>query len=258
MFDQGVGAVFVDGHPLAKTEGIVLGPRSKTEIHSHGACGVVAISMREPCGPKSTRVSRHDGAALGGGSRLLAYDRNSVGELLSDANWVIQELAIRTTRSAEPRMNRACCELILARLHDVRRQSRQIRGVSRRRARRVIGVQRARDYIIAHLAEPINLSDLCGRTHMQPRALEYGFHEIVGLTPINYVRMLRLGEVHRRLLCGVSHRRTISELALDAGFWHFGQFAVDYKKLFMESPSVTRKRLTGQCREPPMRFQSQE
>jgi AraC family ethanolamine operon transcriptional activator len=113
-----------------------------------------------------------------------------------------------------------------------------------------MGVQRARDYIIAHLAEPINLSDLCGQTHMEARALEYGFHEIVGLSPINYLRMLRLGEVHRRLLCAVSHRRTISELALDAGFWHFGQFAVDYKKLFMESPSVTRKRLTGHWREP--------
>ena len=245
MFDQNVGAVFVDGHRLAKAEGIVLEPRSETEILSHGECAVVAISMSELCWTETTPILRPDGAALRGGSRLLAYDRDSVGGLLSDANWVIQELAIRTTRLAEPRMSRACCELILARLHQVCGQSRQVRNVPRRRSRRVMGVQRARDYILEHLAEPINLSDLCGQTHMQARALEYGFHEIVGLSPIHYLRMLRLGEVHRRLICGIGHRRTISELALDAGFWHFGQFAVDYKKLFMESPSVTRKRLTG-------------
>ena len=245
MFDQSVGAVFVDGHRLAKAEGIVLDPCSNAEILSHGECIVIALSMSELCWRNTTQMSRHDGAALRGGSRLLTCDRNSVSELLGDASSVIQALAIRSKRPAEPGVRSTCCELILARLRAVRRQSRQIHGAHRGRARRIDSVQRARDYILKHLAEPISLSDLCGQTHMQARALEYGFREIVGLSPMSYVRMLRLGEVHRRLLGGVSHHRTISELALDAGFWHLSQFAVDYKKLFMESPSATRRRLAG-------------
>ena len=36
--------------------------------------------------------------------------------------------------------------------------------------------------------------------------------------------------------------RSISEIALDCGFWHLSQFAVDYKRLFAESPSVTYRR----------------
>ena len=40
--------------------------------------------------------------------------------------------------------------------------------------------------------------------------------------------------------------RSISEIALDCGFWHLSQFAVDYKLLFGESPSVTYRRTEAQ------------
>ena len=40
--------------------------------------------------------------------------------------------------------------------------------------------------------------------------------------------------------------RSISEVALDSGFCHLGQFAYDYKRLFMESPSTTRRRARWQ------------
>jgi AraC-like DNA-binding protein len=35
--------------------------------------------------------------------------------------------------------------------------------------------------------------------------------------------------------------RSVSELALDCGFCHLSQFAADYKRVFLESPSATRR-----------------
>ena len=35
--------------------------------------------------------------------------------------------------------------------------------------------------------------------------------------------------------------RSVSEVALDCGFCHLSQFAADYKRVFLESPSATRR-----------------
>lgn len=110
------------------------------------------------------------------------------------------------------------------------------------RIHRRIVVERARDYIHRNLSEQIRLSELCTYARAQSRCLEYGFREITGLSPFSYVKALRLGNVRRALLSPELLLRSISEIACDSGFWHLSQFAVDYRKFFGESPSVTRSR----------------
>ena len=97
-----------------------------------------------------------------------------------------------------------------------------------------------------NLTEPIRLSDLCKHAHAQARSLEYGFHEVVGVSPIAYIRATRLHRARRLLRSTAVRTRSISEIALDCGFWHLSQFAVDYKLLFAESPSVTFRRTQAQ------------
>lgn len=113
------------------------------------------------------------------------------------------------------------------------------------RAQQRIAVERAREYIRARLAEPLRLSELCSYAHVQARALEYGFREITGLSPIAYVKSLRLNAVRKTLLRSPAPKRSISEIALDHGFWHLSQFAVDYRKFFGETPTSTRRRALG-------------
>lgn len=110
------------------------------------------------------------------------------------------------------------------------------------RAHQRLAVERAREYIQAKLSEPLRLSDLCSHARIQARSLEYGFREIVGLSPIAYVKRLRLNAVRRSLSHRMPSERSITEIAMDQGFWHLSQFAIDYRKLFGELPSVTRKR----------------
>jgi AraC family ethanolamine operon transcriptional activator len=104
-----------------------------------------------------------------------------------------------------------------------------------------MAVERVRRFIHEHLAESMTLAELCQHAHLQARSLEYGFRDLVGLSPFKYIKMLRLAEVRRRLQTSNPAERSVSELALDCGFCHLSQFAADYKRVFLESPSATRR-----------------
>ena len=116
-------------------------------------------------------------------------------------------------------------------------------------ASRRVAVRLAREYIHARLSEPLPLSELCRHSGLKVRTLETGFREVTGLTPIAYIRSLRLNAVRRALHDVSAQQRSISDIALDNGFWHLSQFATDYRKLFGETPINTRRR--SRSAEPP-------
>ena len=68
----------------------------------------------------------------------------------------------------------------------------------------------------------------------------------MGISPIGYVRATRLHRVRRLLRSTAVRTRSVSVIALDCGFWHLSQFAVDYKLVFAESPSATYRRTLAQ------------
>jgi transcriptional regulator GlxA family with amidase domain len=106
------------------------------------------------------------------------------------------------------------------------------------RTRRLAAVDRACSFIDDNLTRTIRLADLCSWTHTGARALEYGFRQTLGVSPFFYIRTKRL-DLARRLLSTVCAQRTVTKTALDCGFGHLGQFAIDYRKSFGESPSTT-------------------
>lgn len=106
---------------------------------------------------------------------------------------------------------------------------------------RHVAVERARTFIHDNLSRPLYLSDLCAHAHAQPRSLEYGFREIFGMSPVAYIKTMRLNRVRRLLRAADAANRTITEMALDCGFGHLSQFAADYRFFFGESPSDTRR-----------------
>jgi AraC family transcriptional regulator, ethanolamine operon transcriptional activator len=146
--------------------------------------------------------------------------------------------------------------LIVAKLRDAFRSASLATVDHSGRSRRRLAVERAREYIQQNLSEPIRMSELSRYAHIQGRSLQYGFRESLGMPPVIYVKMLRLGEAYRRLLSPDYQHLTISEVALDAGFRHLSQFSVDYKHVFMESPSDTRMRLPRAATGTRIRLQS--
>lgn len=71
------------------------------------------------------------------------------------------------------------------------------------------------------------------------RALQKGFARSDELTPMTYLRRLRLHRAHSELLDADPRSVTVTAVASRWGFLHFGRFAQQYRQIFGESPSAT-------------------
>jgi AraC family ethanolamine operon transcriptional activator len=115
-------------------------------------------------------------------------------------------------------------------------------GTGRDASYRIRAVVRAREFIDAHLDQPLSLARICAASYASARALEYGFQEIYALSPMGYVRCARLSRVRHDLYLAEPRPRAVTQLAMKWGFWHLGQFSRDYRAFFGELPSETLAR----------------
>jgi AraC family transcriptional regulator, ethanolamine operon transcriptional activator len=99
-------------------------------------------------------------------------------------------------------------------------------------------VRRADDYMRTWLQEPLSLLDLCREVGASERTLHYAFQEVRGLSPMAYFRACRLNAVRQELKTAPD-TATVQEIAQRWGFWHTGEFAAAYRRLFGELPSQT-------------------
>lgn len=101
-------------------------------------------------------------------------------------------------------------------------------------------VTAAISYIEEHLAEPITGPDIARAAMVSARALQSGFHDELGMSPMAYVRARRLDRVHEELLREPG-RVFVNEVAARWGFFHFGRFAAQYRRKFGVLPSETAR-----------------
>jgi AraC-like DNA-binding protein len=103
----------------------------------------------------------------------------------------------------------------------------------------------ARSLDLIHSSELENISavQLCKNAGCSQRTLEKCFKARFGVTPKKYIKCLRLAEVRKGLQDFDSQEvESIIELAGINGFWHMGQFAADYRRIYGELPSETLNR----------------
>jgi len=97
------------------------------------------------------------------------------------------------------------------------------------------------DYIEEHLADGITVRDVADATQTSRRTLENAFRSQFDMSPKSFINEQRLILVRRELL-RVTPGQKVSDAANAWGYWHMGQFARDYRKLFSELPSETLRR----------------
>lgn len=102
-------------------------------------------------------------------------------------------------------------------------------------------VDRACEYALAHLDEPLSILDMCRTLGASRRKLQYCFQETLGTNPVAYLRALRLNAARRELLKGAS-RVSVQDVAARWGFWHLSRFSSEYREMFGERPSQTLHR----------------
>lgn len=100
-------------------------------------------------------------------------------------------------------------------------------------------VTRVVDYVRNTHELTADLAQLCRIGCVSERTLQYAFKERYGIAPNVFVKRWKLNMARRLLLQTDPEQTTITKVAMSLGFLHQGQFAADYRRLFLELPSET-------------------
>lgn len=103
-------------------------------------------------------------------------------------------------------------------------------------------VQKAREYIDKHKTEELSLADVAKAAGASVFHFCKIFHKATGLKFTDYVARVRLEDARGRLL---NPNLRISEIAYDVGFQSLTQFNRTFKRVFGQSPSEFRARVTS-------------
>lgn len=111
-------------------------------------------------------------------------------------------------------------------------------GLALARRRRGL-VDRAIAYVEARPESRTTVTEMCRAMGVGRRTLEYAFREVLGTSPRAYFIQCALEAAQRVLRVSSPSDRTVTEVAIECGFWHLGRFSVTYRAAFGETPSQT-------------------
>ena len=113
------------------------------------------------------------------------------------------------------------------------RQRRQQDATPRR-------IREAIDFMRANMHQALTLSEVAEAAGISVRSLQYGFHRFRSVTPLAYLRQIRLEAVQAELSSPLN-ALSVHDVALKWGFAHMGHFASRYRDCFGEAPSETAR-----------------
>jgi AraC-like DNA-binding protein len=101
-------------------------------------------------------------------------------------------------------------------------------------------IMKAVDFMRANMHQPLTLSEVAEATGISARSLQYGFRRFRNITPLAYLREIRL-EAAQAELSSPLNKLSIKDVALKWGFMHMGHFAARYRAAYGETPSETAR-----------------
>jgi AraC family ethanolamine operon transcriptional activator len=102
-------------------------------------------------------------------------------------------------------------------------------------------VQKACALVQDRVEQAPTVAQLCVDLGVSRRTLQNGFQRVLDVSPLAYLKALRLGQARQAL----KEVESVTEAATACGFWHFGHFSQDYQTMFGERPSDTLRRQRG-------------
>lgn len=123
-------------------------------------------------------------------------------------------------------------------VHLVRAQSRSASS-PKRRMLSDRQVRRIRDYVAAHLSEPVRLRDLAGLANISPSHFARAFKSTTGETPHGYLLRCRIDEAKSLLQGGTLN---LTEIALRVGFSSQSHLSTRFRSATGLTPTAYRRR----------------
>jgi transcriptional regulator GlxA family with amidase domain len=106
-------------------------------------------------------------------------------------------------------------------------------------------VDRAIKIMEADWATTLTTADLARAAGVSARTLQAAFRQHTGMSPMGYLRQLRLTRVHEELLAADPRHTTVAQIAHRHGFPHLGRFAATYRARYGCNPSITLRARPG-------------
>ncbi|HEY8353408.1 MAG TPA: helix-turn-helix domain-containing protein [Methylophilaceae bacterium] len=103
-------------------------------------------------------------------------------------------------------------------------------------------VNRVRELTLSSQGYPLTIGELCTTLRISRRTLNHAFARVLGVTPVAYMRNVRLHRVRAELQSSPYQVSTIANVASKWGFWHMSLFSRYYRELFGECPNETLER----------------
>ncbi|OII36656.1 hypothetical protein BIU98_17200 [Curtobacterium sp. MMLR14_010] len=98
------------------------------------------------------------------------------------------------------------------------------------------------EYVHAHVREAVTVGDLAVVGELSVRSVQESFARVLGVSPLTYLREVRLERVRDDLLEQDPQSVTVGDVARRWGFAHLGRFSAAYYERFGEYPKQTLRR----------------
>lgn len=108
--------------------------------------------------------------------------------------------------------------------------------------RRAAIIRRFRALAEDNPGQVLYLTDVCATLGVPWRTLQVCCQEYLGTSPKHYLMLRRMHQARQALVTGSVATASVTDIAMQFGFWELGRYAARYKALFGESPSVTLRR----------------
>jgi AraC-like DNA-binding protein len=186
-----------------------------------------ALTGREPAAPRAAHVTRPPPALM---SRLMNLHR-AASDLAATAPDILGHPEV--AKAIEQELVRTMVACLMAAETGAGSRSCRLGGAVMRRFEQLLE---------AHPNEPLYITEICARIGVTDRALRMYCQEHLGMSPHRYLWLRRMHLARRALALADARVETVTEIANDYGFGELGRFAVSYRNLFGETPSVTLRR----------------
>ena len=172
-------------------------------------------------------------------SKALLTDPSALNRYAQGLNSIINMIQKKPEILYEENALRMMGDSILMLLFDALSITSPIVEIKTNQSNRLSGIRRVIDYLHHFSVDVPTIPELCQIANLSERSLQYGFKEYLGITPVRYLRLVRLNRVRQELLISDPKRVRVVDVALHWGFIELGRFAGEYRKLFQELPSST-------------------
>jgi AraC-type DNA-binding domain-containing proteins len=113
---------------------------------------------------------------------------------------------------------------------------------TRGQRRHYLIVRRTEQFMRINLRNDIYVDQMCFAAEISERALRYAFDDLLGVSPMRYLSMLRLCTACKSLALSDISRRSVKSVAMNCGFHDLSRFAENYRRMFGEPPHTTLMR----------------